>query len=136
MGASREDDALARRMGKISEKSVNVVVVERPEAREALARTCLRAMLRERGAFDRVATFEDGTCARVERDDARDAFCLRETLRVRRASVRVRRAEARGRGGQGDAEFAQEHVVLAFARGRDEREVDGDVLRRVDGDLR
>ena len=80
MGASREDDALARRMGKISEKSVNVVVVERPEAREALARTCLRAMLRERGAFDRVATFEDGTCARVERDDARDAFCLRETL--------------------------------------------------------
>ena len=80
MGASREDDALARRMGKISEKSVNVVVVERPEAREALARTCLRAMLRERGAFDRVATFEDGTCARVERDDARDAFSLRETL--------------------------------------------------------
>lgn len=76
MGASREDDALARRMGKISEKSVNVVVVERPEAREALARTCLRAMLRERGAFDRVATFEG--C--VEREDARDALSLRETL--------------------------------------------------------
>ena len=79
MGASSshdDDDALARRLGTISDKRVNVVVVARPEAREALARTRLRDMLREREAFDRVATFEDGACARVEWEDARDALSL------------------------------------------------------------
>jgi len=78
MGASSSQDELVRRLGKISDKNVNVVVVERPEAREALVRTCLRELLREREAFDRVATFEDGACARVEWEDARDAFALRE----------------------------------------------------------